>query len=52
MLKENGIIYMPRTKIIASKGPCNITLPLKYPGADDKAGPNYTGQNAVDFYYM
>jgi len=26
-------------------------LPYKYWGADDKAGPNYTGQSAVDSYY-
>jgi len=31
--------------------PSTITLPYGYLGADDQAGPNYTGQAAVDSYY-
>ena len=28
-----------------------MDLPYRYLGADDRAGPNYTGQPAVDSYY-
>jgi len=28
-----------------------MDLPFAYPGADEQAGPNYTGQAAVDSYY-
>ena len=28
-----------------------MNLPYRYLGADDQAGPNYTGQPAVDSYY-
>ena len=29
----------------------DVQLPYRYIGADDNAGPNYTGQEAVDSYY-
>ncbi|GAB3891420.1 hypothetical protein GCM10029964_064560 [Kibdelosporangium lantanae] len=28
-----------------------VHLPVQYLGADDQAGPNYTGQPAVNSYY-
>jgi hypothetical protein len=28
-----------------------VSLPYRYLGADDQAGPNYTGQPAVDSHY-
>jgi ubiquinone/menaquinone biosynthesis C-methylase UbiE len=51
LLKENQIEYNARQKIILCKGQREISISLTYKGADDKAGPNYTGQNAVDSYY-
>lgn len=38
-------------KIISCQGPRHIEWGLQYEGANDKAGPNYTGQEAVDAYY-
>lgn len=50
--KENGISYNSRTKLISSKGLQQpIEFPFRYLGADDQAGPNYTGQPVVDSYY-
>ena len=51
LFKENQVEYNGRRKIITCKGPRDFTVNLTYKGADDKAGPNYTGQNAVDSYY-
>lgn len=51
LFKENQVEYNDRRKIITCKGPRNISINLTYQGADDKAGPNYTGQNAVNSYY-
>lgn len=51
LFKENRVEYNARRKIITCKGPRDISIGLTYKGADDKAGPNYTGQNAVDSYY-
>lgn len=48
---ENEIEYNVRRKLIICKGPRYISLNLLYRGADDKCGPNYTGQDAVDSYY-
>jgi len=51
LFKENQIEYNAQRKIITCKGPRDISINLTYKGADDKAGPNYTGQDAVDSYY-
>ncbi|PSL26971.1 class I SAM-dependent methyltransferase [Chitinophaga ginsengisoli] len=51
LFKENEIGYNVRRKLITCEGPRDIKLNLTYKGADDKAGPNYTGQAAVDSYY-
>lgn len=51
LFKENEIGYNARRKLITCEGPRDIKLNLIYRGADDKAGPNYTGQAAVDSYY-
>ncbi|WP_217604189.1 methyltransferase domain-containing protein [Chitinophaga sp. GbtcB8] len=48
---ENEIEYNVRRKLIICKGSRNINFNLTYKGADDKTGPNYTGQDAVDSYY-
>ena len=48
---DNKIDFNARKKIIKCEGPRFISIPLSYLGADDKAGPNYTGQEVVDSYY-
>ncbi|MBV8253963.1 MAG: class I SAM-dependent methyltransferase [Chitinophaga sp.] len=51
LFKDNQIGYNSRTKILRCEGPRSLHLPISYLGADDKAGPNYSGQHAVDSYY-
>lgn len=50
-LRQAGFRYSPRSKLLTKEGRCELQLPLVYLGADDAAGPNYTGQPAVDSYY-
>lgn len=49
--KQNKIDYNQRTKIISATWVNEITHNFQYLGADDKAGPNYTGQEAVKSIY-
>ena len=49
--KENNINYHQRKKLISITGTQNIPAIFQYCGADDQAGPNYTGQPVVDSYY-
>lgn len=49
---ENQIEYNVRKKLVCCKGPRDIYLNLTYNGADDTAGPNYTGQEVVNSYYV
>jgi len=49
--KRNKINYSARNKIISSGYIENLQSDFIYLGADDKAGPNYTGQNAVNSFY-
>jgi len=49
--KSNNIEYNSRKHLIKVKNTGTFTIPFQYAGADDKAGPNYTGQEAVDSYY-
>lgn len=51
-LKENGIEYDARKKILSCKGSREVNFGWGYEGANDQAGPNYTGQEAVDAYYV
>lgn len=49
--KKNKLEYNSRKKILSSgKGKIDISG-FHYLGADDKAGPNYTGQEVVNSYY-
>ncbi|GAB1822290.1 class I SAM-dependent methyltransferase [Herbidospora sp. RD11066] len=50
-LRSAGFVYDPRKKLITRTGPGTIELPYEYLGADDRAGPNYTGQPAVLSHY-
>ncbi|QJB40205.1 methyltransferase domain-containing protein [Chitinophaga oryzae] len=49
---ENDITDNGRRKIISCKGTRDVRFNVSYQGADDTAGPNYTGQEAVDSYYL
>jgi SAM-dependent methyltransferase len=49
--KKNGINYNSRFKIFKKIGPGNIKFDLKYLGADDEYGTNYTGQDSITSYY-
>lgn len=50
-LRDNGISYDSRRRLVRCQGPRLPDFGLTYIGADDQAGPNYTGQSAVDSYY-
>lgn len=50
-LQKNGFIRDHRRRRISQTGNGSVSLPFRYLGADDAAGPNYTGQPAVDSYY-
>ena len=50
-LRAAGFTYDSRRRRITRTDKREITLPFEYLGADDRAGPNYTGQPAVHSYY-
>jgi SAM-dependent methyltransferase len=50
-LKSAGVEYNAKKRLIICKGRKEFDLTFNYIGADDKAGPNYTGQAAVNSYY-
>ncbi len=50
-LRRSGLEYDRRRRLVVCRGRKAVDLPYRYLGADDRAGPNYTGQPAVDSYY-
>lgn len=50
-LRAAGIHYDTRRHRVTCTGPRELRLPYTYLGADDHAGPNYTGQPAVNSHY-
>ncbi len=50
-LGRNGLSFDSRRRRLTCRGKRTVDLPYRYLGADDQAGPNYTGQPAVDSYY-
>ncbi|OJW22264.1 MAG: hypothetical protein BGO49_07200 [Planctomycetales bacterium 71-10] len=50
-LRRAGLDYDRRRRLVVCRGRKVVDLPHRYLGADDRAGPNYTGQPAVDSYY-
>jgi hypothetical protein len=50
-IRAAGMSYDPRRHRITCTGRRDIDLPYRYLGADDHAGPNYTGQPAVHSVY-
>ncbi|ROO86810.1 methyltransferase family protein [Actinocorallia herbida] len=50
-LRANGFSYDARRRRITCTGRHTPRFPFAYLGADDRTGPNYTGQDAVTSYY-
>lgn len=50
-LAQAGFQYDDHRHLLMCDGPLHFSLPYRYLGADDQAGPNYTGQAAVNSYY-
>lgn len=50
-LRAAGLSYDAPRRRISCTGPRLLRLPYAYLGADDHAGPNYTGQPAVRSHY-
>jgi SAM-dependent methyltransferase len=50
-LRRAGFDHDPRRHRVTRAGPGDVDLPYRYLGADDRAGPNYTGQPAVNSVY-
>jgi SAM-dependent methyltransferase len=50
-LRAAGFDYDARRRRISRTGGARVSLPYAYLGADDRAGPNYTGQPAVRSHY-
>ena len=52
-LRRAGFDYSSRHKLIRCSCSCRrrSEFPFRYLGADDEAGPNYTGQPAVNSHY-
>lgn len=51
LFKKEQVQYNSRSKILQHTGQADIRFGLTYIGADDNAGPNYTGQEAVTSHY-
>jgi SAM-dependent methyltransferase len=51
-LRRSGFQYISARRLLTYRAQTDRPLlPYRYLGADDQAGPNYTGQAAVDSYY-
>jgi SAM-dependent methyltransferase len=50
-LRRTGLEYDRRRRQVVCRGRRIVDLPYRYRGADDRAGPNSTGQSAVDSHY-
>jgi SAM-dependent methyltransferase len=50
-LRIAGFAYDHGKKLLSCVGGRDVPLPFDYLGADDRAGPNYTGQPAVTSHY-
>lgn len=51
IFKQNDVLYNSRTRLLTCKGSRHIDFNVTYKGANDEAGPNYTGQDAVCSVY-
>ncbi|WP_165066181.1 class I SAM-dependent methyltransferase [Paludisphaera rhizosphaerae] len=51
LLRGAGLEFNGRRRLVVCEGRRSIEWPLRYLGGDVDAGPNYTGQPAVDSHY-
>jgi SAM-dependent methyltransferase len=51
-LRRQGFAYDAARRRVSRLGAGGVRFPCRYLGADDQAGPNYTGQPAVDSFYQ
>lgn len=51
LFRRHGLEYDRRRRLLRCRAPKQIGFPWRYLGADDRAGPNSTGQEAVNSYY-
>ncbi|HEX8199817.1 MAG TPA: methyltransferase domain-containing protein [Isosphaeraceae bacterium] len=51
-LRRAGLGFDHRKRLVVCQGRKVMDLPYRYLGADDRVGPNYTGQPAVDSHYV
>jgi len=51
LLRAHGVAYDARRHRVRCVGRRELRLPVRYLGADDRGGPNYTGQPSVTSYY-
>jgi SAM-dependent methyltransferase len=52
LFASSGIAYDRRKRLLTIEGRRDVRFPFAYLGADDAAGPNSTGQAAVDSRYQ
>lgn len=50
-LRAAGFAYDARRHLVTAAGRLAADFPYRFLGADDTAGPNYTGQPAVVSHY-
>ncbi|MBL0745694.1 methyltransferase domain-containing protein [Chryseolinea lacunae] len=50
-LHDSGLTYNNKRHLLTATGNRSLNIPFTYIGANDQAGPNYTGQEVVDSYY-
>jgi SAM-dependent methyltransferase len=51
IFRQNNVQYNNRTRLLTCKSARHINFKVTYNGANDEAGPNYTGQDAVCSVY-
>ena len=49
--REYGLVYNSQKHLLSCVGTKSLSLGYRYIGADDRAGPNYSGLEAVNSYY-
>lgn len=50
-LRRAGLSCERRRRLVSCNGRKLVSLPYRHLGAGDQAGPNYTGQPAMNSYY-
>ncbi|MCR9232846.1 MAG: class I SAM-dependent methyltransferase [bacterium] len=51
-LRRRFFQYHSRTHLVTCAGQQDVRFPCRYAGASDQAGPNFTGQPAVNSFYQ